>query len=573
MSRFNRISSVPSVLPSSLPPPRDQPKKKKRRRKQSILDLLAFPAIDDRNNSREQRGRSFLGKDYKNISSSGERVEKALWMFKRDVLTPYEDDPEAADNLKEEVKKFMDEQVQKGLSEEEANNLKIEAIVKLVEEKKEIDTFKVLRVFGKTAISYADIATDGLVFLEFMAKNKAMAIVQGISLGSSLLVQCFMSFIFGQPAWVALLGLVGMKPLLEAWRDAVQAKPFPKQKVGNETTLVISRFTEVVTEAIPQSLIQTVALLLYPEQRSYLQFVSLFATFLTTGFLVATADRDIDTNKKMRQNEPRLNGYGEINCYPQIVSSIVCFTCYKAAKMFSLALLIASAHPKYTIGLLAIECFVFFLWRRAYRNWRSYVRGADGRMLSFLMHFGLYFSLLSAPFPVIRLPHLFTPRIYAGVFIYMCFINFAIVFATYRVFDARDVLPESYSWIGLSAVTSLTVVSGAIAFSYVPETHKKALYKHRTLKEHLSTYNWNEKELEFDARNREVKDQDGIRALMVLWISPHYLPKEKLIELYRDNWKKWSADPPYWFDDEFKSLLPRELLVEVDQKLWGEEIT
>ena len=153
----------------------------------------------------------------------------------------------------------------------------------------------------------------------------------------------------------------------------------------------------------------------------------------------------------------------------------------------------------------------------------------------------------------------------------MCFINFAIVFATYRVFDARDVLPESYSWIGLSAVTSLTVVSGAIAFSYVPETHKKALYKHRTLKEHLSTYNWNEKELEFDARNREVKDQDGIRALMVLWISPHYLPKEKLMELYKEKWAGWCADPPYWFDKEFKALVPRELLVGVDKKLWGEE--
>ena len=574
MPRSHRIFSVPSVLPSSIPPSSDHYRK---RMKQSVLDLLAFPDASDHNNSREQRGRSFLDrrsfldKEYKNISSSKERVEKALWMFKRDVLTPYEDDPEAADNLKEEVKKFMEEQVDKGLTQEEANELKIEAIINLVKEKKEIDTFKVLRVFGKTVISYADIVTDVLVLFEFMVKNQTMAIIQGLSLGLSMLVQCLGSLVFGQPIWVGLLGLVGMKPLLEAWRDAVQAKPFPKQKMGNDFMRMFSRVVEIVFEAIPQSLIQSVALLLYPDQRSYLQFFSLLASFLTTGFMVATADRDIDTNKKTRRNESTLYGYARINCYPQIVSSIVCFTCYKAAKMFSLALLIASAHPKYTIGLLAIECFVFFLWRRAYRNWRSYVRGADGRMLSFLMHFGLYFSLLSAPFPVIRLPHLFTPRIYAGVFIYMCFINFAIVFATYRVFDARDVLPESYSWIGLSAVTSLTVVSGAIAFSYVPETHKKALYKHRTLKEHLSTYNWNEKELEFDARNREVKDQDGIRALMVLWISPHYLPKEKLMELYKEKWAGWCADPPYWFDKEFKALVPRELLVGVDKKLWGEE--
>merc|ERR1711981_1002790 len=177
----------------------------------SILDLLAFPAPDvHNNNSRERRGRSFLDKDYKNVSSSEERVEKALWMFRRDVLTPYEDDPEAVDNLKEEVKKFMEEQVQKGLSDEEVNTLKIEAIVKLVDEKKEIDTFKVLRVFGKTAISYADIVTDVLVLLEFMAKNKVMAIIQGISLGFSMFAQCLWSLVMGQPSWMGLLGLVGM---------------------------------------------------------------------------------------------------------------------------------------------------------------------------------------------------------------------------------------------------------------------------------------------------------------------------------------------------------------------------
>ena len=570
MPRLNRIASVPSVLPSSLPPSSDQQPRK--RRKQSILDLLAFPAPDvHNNNSRERRGRSFLDKDYKNISSSEERVEKALWMFKRDVLTPYEDDPEAADNLKEEVKKFMDEQVQKGLSEEEANNLKIEAIVKLVEEKKEIDIFKVLRVLGKTVISYADIATDVLVLLEFMAKNRTMAVIQGISLGFSMLVQCIWSLLMGQPSWMGLLGLVGMKPLAEAWRDAVQAKPFPKQKIGNETLLMTSRLHEVVFEAIPQSLIQSVALLLYPDQRSYLQFISLFASFLTTGFMVATADRDIDTNKKQRQTEPLLYGYAKVNCYPQIISSIVCFTCYKATKMFSLALLIASAPPEYTIGLLIIELFAILLWRKKYENWRFYGRGADGLSLGVLTHFTSYFSLLSAPFPIIRLPLLYTPKIYSGSLFYMCFVNFIIVYVAYNVFGARNVLLESQAWVGLIAVTSLFVISGAIAFSYVPKIHKRTFYKHRTAKEHISTYIWNEKIHARDHKLRELRDRDGIRAMIPIWYSIHYVPKEKLIELYGENWAGWCADPPHWFDEEFKSLVPRDLLVEVDKKLWRDE--
>ena len=153
----------------------------------------------------------------------------------------------------------------------------------------------------------------------------------------------------------------------------------------------------------------------------------------------------------------------------------------------------------------------------------------------------------------------------------MCFINFAIVYATYRIFNAGDVLQESYSWIGLSAVTSLTVISGSIAFSYVPKSHKHTFYKHRTSKEHLATFYWDERILASDAKNREVKDQDGIRAMLPLRYSIHYVPKEKLIELYRNNWKNWCADPPYWFDEEFKALVPRELLVGVDKKLWGDE--
>ena len=571
MPRVNRFASVPSVLPSSLPPSSSDQKPKKRR-KQSILDLLAFPDAADHNDSREQRGESFRDTEYKNLSSSEDRVSKAMWAFKRDVLTPYEDDPEAS-NLKEEVKKFMEEQTKKGLSDEEINELKIEAIVKVVEEKKEIDTFKVLRVFGKTVISYADIATDVLVLFEFMSKNKAMAIIQGTSLGFSMLMQCFISLVMGQPIWVGLLGLVGMKPILEAWRDAIDAKPFPSQKTGNDSMLMFSRMTEVVFESIPQSLVQTTALLVYPDQRSYLQFISLFASFLTTGFMVVTADREQDTDSKSRRNESALVGYALINSTTQIVSSIVCFTCYKTAKMFSLALLIASSlSAKYCVGLLLIEHCALSLVRLGLKNLRIWVRDADGLLFTNLVNFGWYICLLAAPFPTCRWPHFLTPRIYSAGMLYMCTINFALVYVSYRAFDARNVLPESQAWVGLSAVTFLCVIFGVIAFNLIPQSHRHTFYKHLTLRDHINLINWHEKAQEFDHKMREVTDQDGIRALMPLWISLYYLPTEKLIELYRDNWKKWSADPPYWFDDEFKSLLPRELLVEVDQKLWGEEI-
>ena len=158
-------------------------------------------------------------------------------------------------------------------------------------------------------MSYLDITTDILVFLEFIHTNPSIAYVQGGSLAFALVMHAFFSLAFGQPLWVATLGLIGMKPLVEAWRDATDAKPFPGQKIGNDGLLVISRCNEVIAEAIPQSLIQCYALFVYPEQRTFLQFFSLTASFATTGFTVASADRDFDKSKFRRRTEPELYGY------------------------------------------------------------------------------------------------------------------------------------------------------------------------------------------------------------------------------------------------------------------------
>ena len=57
--------------------------------------------------------------------------------------------------------------------------------------------------------------------------------------------------------------------------------------------------------------------------------------------------------------------------------------------------------------------------------------------------------------------------------------------------------------------------------------------------------------------------------MIPIWYSILYVPRGKLVELYCDNWAGWCANPPHWFDDDFKALVPRELLVGVDEKLLG----
>ena len=183
-----------------------------------------------------------------------------------------------------------------------------------------------------------------------------------------------------------------------------------------------------------------------------------------------------------------------------------------------------------------------------------------------------YLSLLSAPFPILRNPTLLTPRIYSIGLLYNITNNFAIIAVSYHVFGATEYLDEQYAWLGLSLITAVCLVSGAISYHYVPESHKTTFYLHYTFKEHLKSFKWNQTSTT-DHKRREVDTQEAVRALFAIKYSLHYLPKEKLIELYKNRWTDWCANPPQWFDEDFRALVPRELLAGVPEHLWEGEAT
>ena len=551
----NRVASLPAVLPyntNGLP----------KQRRGSILDLLFSPAAP------EVVRRSISSRqDYTSLKTTKERIEKAVQLFRTEILEPFLEDPEA-ESILQEIDSFLAAQASKGLTLGEVDQLKACLVNALAVDLKEVDHFKVMKTFGKAVLSYFDIFTDALVFADLVQKgNSRMALVQGGSLGFSFFGQSFMSLALGQPIWVALLGLVGMKPAIESFRDATQAKPFPNQVQENEMILFFSRMTEVILEAIPQAVVQTLVLLLYPEQRTFLQYFSLFTSFLTTGFVVAAAGKEIDTSKYRRKNEPLLFGYvPKIGSHRQMLASVSFFTLYKAAKVFSLCLFIASSSFRYVSSLLTLEYLGILAWRMACGNWRIYKRGLDGTGLSLFVHFCWYLCLLAAPFPLARMPTFFTPRVYLGSLVYMLGVNFGILVFSYRVFDGIDFLTETDAWLGLSFLTLLCLTSGFIAFRYVPDSHKPTFYKHWTFKEHAANNCWNGCVYARDHHHRITTDQDYICARIPTRWSPHYTPEEKIVEFYKQHWSDWCRDPPDWFDKEFKALIPEDLLKAVQKE-------
>ena len=113
-------------------------------------------------------------------------------------------------------------------------------------EKKEGNPHKTFWLFLKTTMGYVDMGTDVATMVRYATLNPSIATAQGVILAISFSCQFIPSVGLGQPLWVGLVGLIGMKPMLEAWRDAMEAKPFPGQKLGNDGIMAISRFTEMV---------------------------------------------------------------------------------------------------------------------------------------------------------------------------------------------------------------------------------------------------------------------------------------------------------------------------------------
>jgi len=274
-------------------------------------------------------------------------------------------------------------------------------------------------------------------------------------------------------------------------------------------------------------------------------------------------------SKSRRIRDPLLFGY-VCTCvadgaYWQLLAMVVFFASYMALKMFALGLLIVSAHPAVVPLWLVAECGTLLGVRMLIGNWRFYREGADSAGFSLLCHFGHYIGILAAPFPFLRNPTQLTSRVYSVGLLYMLTINFVQVGIAYRHFGGIDTVDETTAWAILFAATVVCVMAGAAVYRYVPTSHKRTFYEHRTFKRYVETFWWNEARHGVDHKGRELDTQEGIRAMLPLRYSIHYLPMDECKAFYEANWQMWEeeergGEQPEWFDKEFKELVPRELL-------------
>lgn len=170
----------------------------------------------------------------------------------------------------------------------------------------------------------------------------------------------------------------------------------------------------------------------------------------------------------------------------QAMAMVIFFTAYMGVKNFALGVFVVSSNSAlYPFLWIVIECWLLLLLRMSLKSWRFYRRGLDGAIVGFFMNIVLYTCLLSAPFPIIRMPNLLSPRIYVFGLLSMLLLNFAYVGVAHHYFNASLFIDEANCWVILIISTATCLLSGGVAFYFIPDSHKGTFYKNMTFAQYM----------------------------------------------------------------------------------------
>lgn len=179
------------------------------------------------------------------FDTPAERVQHAYKRYVKEVFKKYssKDSTDAFDG--NTIDRFMEDQMTQGLTESECRKLLCDLAAAHIIEKKAEDNWKIMGTTFKMLMGYVDMGTDLATLFMYISINPRIALIQGIILAFSFTCQGIVSVALGQPWWVGIVGLLGMKPMLEWWREIFEESPFVGQLLGNDIMLWLSRILEM----------------------------------------------------------------------------------------------------------------------------------------------------------------------------------------------------------------------------------------------------------------------------------------------------------------------------------------
>ena len=329
--------------------------------------------------------------------------------------------------------------------------LKTHIIYKMILSMRHIDKHRFLFILLHSVADCIDIFLDINVLIEYInLKYIHFAILQGSVIGLSYLLQFSVSILTRQPFYWALTSLIGVKPILDNWRDATSTVHYSGQITTNTQNRWISRMISMLFRSIPQLFIQMYVLLRYGTiNGTIIQFTSVIISIISIGMSVASTDRSLDMNTILRFNDPHIHGYInlDINPYYQYISLITFFSTYIMMKSYSVSLLLISGfNLEYLLFWFCFEFFILFLIRVYIKNWRLYRVGIDTTIISFFYNIVCYIIILTIPAPILRAPGCLTCKIYIASIIYMILMNYIMIYIAYRYYTINNNISEDLSF-------------------------------------------------------------------------------------------------------------------------------
>ena len=321
----------------------------------------------------------------------------------------------------------------------------------------------------------------------------------------------------------------------------------------------------MVFESIPQTGVQIVLILLQLSANVDVdsrQYVTVVTSLLAAGFIGATMDNDVDTNERLRRKEPILYGW-----LPESKSKRLAFMimhtchlgCFMGMRVLSCATL-ALISPLVFALWLAAEFFLFTA-ARIYLNTIT-VFTPIPRLLQHIVNV-LTFIMMGFV-PVYFMRNMYTTvcgRQFTMSVIYEYIASFAMMFTAMQMQAdntlTMDVLHESMKIVGILAGVSATIVYICVTW-FMERKYSYMWWSTRNPAQHFSDYIWDSGI--YPILGFELDDHRA-EAIAYAFIPKYYLHDGRVEAWVREKLSEWEAEPPLWFNSDFKKRLPQRFPV------------
>jgi hypothetical protein len=345
--------------------------------------------------------------------------------------------------------------------------------------------------------------------------------------------------------------LTGLKPAFDAFRINSGAKIEKGSLFDPQFELIITKYSEILTESIPGCILQIYALL-KSKDRPTRAIVSIMISAATTGMASAVNSFDTDVDPKKRKETPNFYGY-----VPDGISRTVIFACMVLNSALLLmmrstsAALLMMADKRYFFWYLASDMGLYLFYKIARGDflYQFPLDGAFGLCVSLFMRAGPKVVTDFTGYIHARHPYEMGGAYWTFNMFLALMSPFAAVYVYFRITEEEPVVEEGAMWNLVSALGGAWVATFCLFLKSMKAKYRKTFFSLETGSDITVSY--------FESMDDAVKSKVFTKN-KILWTE--IAPDAKA--WLQEGWETWEEEQPAWFTEVWKSRVPDDMIPE-----------